>query len=163
MTSADQLRPGRPPAVPVDLQEQGKYSPLIRATHERVAAPHHWSSLYWTDEEWDQYLSRPYLRHWIAWADGSAAGLISIESQPGGGAEIDTFGLIPEFIGKGVGGYFLTLGIRLAWTVTPVGAPFIRRVWVATSSLDHPHALRNYQQRGFRVFGTEVRCRESPG
>jgi ribosomal protein S18 acetylase RimI-like enzyme len=163
MTSPDQLRPGHPAAMAVDLQEQDKTSPLIRATHERIAAPYHWSSLYWTDEEWEQYLARPHLRHWIAWADGAAAGLISIESQSGGDAEIDTFGLVPEFVGKGIGGHFLTLGTRLAWSMDPVGAPCIKRVWLSTSSLDHPYALPNYKRRGFRVFRTEGKLREIPG
>ena len=30
-----------------------------------------------------------------------------------------------------------------------------QRVWVHTCSLDHPHALANYQARGFRIFRVE--------
>ncbi len=46
-----------------------------------------------------------------------------------------------------MGGHLLTLGVRAAWDR---GAA---RVWVHTCSLDGAHALRNYEARGFRVYG----------
>lgn len=64
--------------------------------------------------------------------------------------EITTFGLVPEFVGKGLGGYALTLAVTEAWNLTPN----VRRVWLHTSNLDHPHALPNYEHRGFRRFRT---------
>jgi hypothetical protein len=51
-----------------------------------------------------------------------------------------------------IGGHFLTVGVRLAWTI----APEVSRVWLHTSSRDHSHALPNYERRGFR------RCRAEP-
>ena len=66
--------------------------------------------------------------------------------------EIETFGLLPEFTGKNLGGYALTLTIERAWRLTPS----VRRVWLHTSSLDHPHALPNYHRRGFHTYKTEV-------
>jgi hypothetical protein len=30
------------------------------------------------------------------------------------------------------------------------------RVWLHTCTKDHPHALSNYQARGFQVFRTET-------
>jgi hypothetical protein len=32
------------------------------------------------------------------------------------------------------------------------------RVWVQTSSDDHPHALSNYERRGFRAFRVAALC-----
>jgi GNAT superfamily N-acetyltransferase len=65
----------------------------------------------------------------------------------------------PEFLGKGFGGALLTSGRRLAWQmVSPSGAP-TKRVWVQTSSRDHPHALPNYEKRGFRTFRTQLSAR----
>jgi hypothetical protein len=32
--------------------------------------------------------------------------------------------------------------------------PGARRVWLHTSSIDGAHALRNYEARGFRPYGT---------
>jgi hypothetical protein len=40
------------------------------------------------------------------------------------------------------------------------GSGLTKRVWVQTSSGDHPHALPNYERRGFRVFRVE---REAQG
>jgi hypothetical protein len=35
-----------------------------------------------------------------------------------------------------------------------------RVVWVHTCSLDGPHALRNYQQRGFRIVSEVTEARD---
>jgi GNAT superfamily N-acetyltransferase len=72
------------------------------------------------------------------------------------------FGLVPEFVGRGFGGHLLTLGTRLAWETEHPGGTATRRVWLQTSSHDHPHALANYRRRGFRIFRTEQRRREIP-
>lgn len=56
----------------------------------------------------------------------------------------------------------LTEAVRRAWdTVAADGIP-TRRVWLHTSSLDHPHAMRNYTRRGFRPFNVLRRQRELP-
>jgi hypothetical protein len=52
----------------------------------------------------------------------------------------------------------LTLSTRLAWDLGGVD-----RVWLHTSSFDHPHALHNYRSRGFRQFQVVHRPREMPG
>jgi GNAT superfamily N-acetyltransferase len=54
-------------------------------------------------------------------------------------------------IGKGIGGGMLSLAVREAWKIKGT-----QRVWLHTCSEDHPHALANYQKRGFRLFKTEV-------
>jgi hypothetical protein len=36
-----------------------------------------------------------------------------------------------------------------------VNIALIGWVWLHTSSADNPHALPNYQRRGFRIFKTE--------
>ena len=64
--------------------------------------------------------------------------------------------LLPQFIGTGRGGQFLTAAIARAWQM---GA---NRVWLHTSTLDHPRALANYQARGFRIFRTEDKEVELP-
>ena len=81
--------------------------------------------------------------------------MVTCELHPGDEAEIVTFGLVPEFVGKGLGGSALTLGVQQAWAL----APSVNRVWLHTSSLDHPRALPNYHRRGFRTFKTEEKER----
>jgi GNAT superfamily N-acetyltransferase len=65
--------------------------------------------------------------------------------------EIAYFGLLSEFIGRGLGGDLLTSAIENVWAWSP--API--RVWVHTCNRDHPGALNNYKARGFCVYKVE--------
>jgi GNAT superfamily N-acetyltransferase len=76
--------------------------------------------------------------------------------EDGGTVEIAYFGLMPNFIGKGIGGALLSATISRAWEM---GAA---RVWVHTCSLDHPQARRNYETRGFSVFRIEEKVETLP-
>jgi GNAT superfamily N-acetyltransferase len=67
---------------------------------------------------------------------------------------IVVFGLVPTFTGKGYGAEFLIRATELAWQLR-TDKP-TRRVWLQTSSLDHPHALSNYERRGFRRFASTI-------
>lgn len=66
-------------------------------------------------------------------------------------ADVAYFGLLPDFIGKGLGPYLLDWAIRTAWDRDP--AP--KRLTVNTCSLDHPSALGAYQKAGFRPYARE--------
>jgi len=159
MTSPDQLLATSMPPGGVTLDSvDATARALIRATHDRIAAPHHWSSLDWSAQQWSDLLSRPGVRSWIARVGGDVIGLVQLERHPRGDVEITKFGLVPEFVGQGFGGHLLTLTTRLAWDID--GAD---RVWLHTSSFDHPHALSNYRNRGFRPFRVEHRPREILG
>ena len=85
--------------------------------------------------------------------------MVELEVRPDGDVEIVVFGLVPEFVGKGFGAHLLTVAATLAWEAEPLDAP-VRRVWLHTSSRDHPHAKPNYERRGFRPFRTEQRRRD---
>jgi GNAT superfamily N-acetyltransferase len=154
MISPDDLRPAPKPPVVLEVQEVDGSSPLIRATTVGIGRARQWPSQGWDDQQWQTYLRRPHLRHWVAFIDGTPAGLLSLDVPPGGEVEVDTFGLLPDHIGQGLGSHFLTVGVRLAWAV----APAVSRVWLHTSSRDHCHALHNYERRGFRRYQLE----ESP-
>lgn len=163
MTSPDELRPSDTAPDPVTMESVESDSPLIPATYHRIGTPYGWSRVSWSAEQWRRYLSRPHLRHWIARVGSEVAGMVETAAQAGGNVEITIFGLVPEFVGKGFGGTVLTLGTRLAWNSEPVGAACVTRVWLHTSSHDHPQALPNYLARGFHEFRTETRERELPG
>ncbi|MES1215826.1 MAG: GNAT family N-acetyltransferase [Bacteroidota bacterium] len=68
--------------------------------------------------------------------------------------EVVYFGLLPAFIGKGLGKYFLDWVIQQAWSYNP---EWIR---LDTCELDHPHALSNYKKRGFIEVRTEIQDRK---
>ncbi|MEV0278868.1 GNAT family N-acetyltransferase [Streptomyces sp. NPDC050610] len=153
MTERAQLRPARP-AEGVALEETPAGSETLAATREAVGAPHHWSGS-WLDRRRDERM-----RHWLIRVDGEAAGVLSVRGETGGSVEIDTFGLVPRYVGQGYGGHALTLAVRQAWDQRPLDAPEVRRVWLHTSTRDHPHALRNYERRGFRRYAREPETRK---
>jgi GNAT superfamily N-acetyltransferase len=159
MTSPDQLVPGRPPPARLELQEVGLDAvPVLRSTYCRIGAPHGWTGRTgWSDAQWEEELSHPGVRAWLARVDGEIAGLVELEAEPSGDVGIVVLGLVPELVGRGFGGALLTLATQLAWEIGSLGGVATRRVWVQTHSGDHPNALLNYERRGFRVFSVERR------
>ncbi|WP_229685984.1 GNAT family N-acetyltransferase [Longimycelium tulufanense] len=152
MTSPDQLRPADPVAG-LALEPVAATNPLVRRLHDRIAMPHGWSSLAWSPRRWAEWLATAGW-HWVVRVDGQDAGLVSMEERGEGEVAIAVFGLVPEFVGRGYGGYALTLAVRKAWNL-PITPP-ARRIWLHTSTADHPHALPNYRRRGFRPYRTEI-------
>ncbi len=144
----------------IQLESVDNQAPLLHEIVKRVGAPHHWGILQASAQEWRDAMANPALRHWLVMVGAEPAGVAALEAQPHGDVEIVRFGLVPEFVGRGYGGAALTETIRLAWTPDPIDGEPIRRIWLHTSSLDHPNALRNYQRRGFRSFRTEARRKE---
>ena len=107
----------------------------------------------WTDQQWKYYAGVPALRTFGAYYDGIIAGYYELLGQPDpneheDGVEIAYFGLLPQFIGRGLGGALLTSAIEHAWHTSPVPS----RVWVHTCNRDHPGALANYQARGMKIY-----------
>jgi len=150
LTSPDQLNPAAVPADAYELVRVGISSPdLNRFLYATVGADWCWyERLSWSRARWRQWLDRSEVGTWVAWVRGAPAGYFELESQPGGSVEICYFGLLPDFIGRGLGGALLTDAANRAWES---GA---RRVWLHTCTLDHPGALANYQARGFSLFRT---------
>jgi GNAT superfamily N-acetyltransferase len=163
MNSPDQLVPGRPPPPEAGIEPLGPGDEeLAHDIWTRIGAPHNWTErTRWSRERWSARLAPP-AGVWIARVGGRAAGMFELEAQPEGTVEITVFGLTPEFTGKGLGGWFLEAAVRLAWELGDAAGEPARRVWLHTSSLDHPHAQRNYEARGFRVYRREYRPREIP-
>ena len=145
MTAADQLNPA--PVVDGVALRVAEPGPRIRDLHVRIGTPYRWPSASRGDDEWERWFAEPARRYRLVEYRGEVAGAADFEPQRDGDVEITTFGLLPEFVGKGLGGFALTLVVADAWT-----RPGARRVWLHTSTLDHPNALPNYLRRGFRSF-----------
>lgn len=148
MTSSEDFRPSRA-AVPGFEVRQARIPspPLNRFFYTAVGGDWFWiDRLSWTYSQWLAWLDRPELETWIGFLEGTPAGYFELERQHSGNVEIAYFGLLPQFIGRGLGGALLTAAVRRAWET---GAS---RVWVNTCSLDGPAALPAYQARGFRIF-----------
>ena len=92
----------------------------------------------------------------VLYSDGVPAGYIELDRRRPPDVEIAYLGLIPEFIGQGLGPYLLRWGIERAWSFGP------ERVWLHTCTLDHPKALSTYKSAGFVPFKTEVKREPDP-
>ena len=157
MTSPTDLLPATSPTTRYQLARAELACPeLNRFLYTAVGWRWSWySRLSWDHARWLRYLSGP-VETWVAYVSGTPAGYFELELQAGASVELVFFGLLPDFVGKGIGGALLSDAIRRAWAL---GA---QRVWVHTCDLDHPRALANYQARGFRVFKQDTRLEELP-
>jgi GNAT superfamily N-acetyltransferase len=125
---------------------------LYRSCYQTVGEAYHWRDRWdWTDAQIDAHLAQPDIGLHVATDDGRFAGWYELRRVPDDGSvEIAYFGLAPGAIGRGMGKHLLSCAVRDAWAL---GAT---RVWVHTCTLDHPHALPNYQARGFSPYKTET-------
>lgn len=149
MLAPEDLRAAPAPRQTVSIRRAEIRSPeLSRFLYTAVGGPWYWlDRLAWTYAEWERYLDRAEVETWVAYVRGTPAGYFELEQQEDGATvEIAQFGLLPRFIGQGLGGHLLTVAVERAWAMGP------RRVWVHTYSLDGPYALSNYESRGFRIF-----------
>jgi GNAT superfamily N-acetyltransferase len=143
MTSLDQLVPGREPPTPITVNEvDPTVAPLIRDLYNCIFTSGGRTT--WSAAQWSEELSQPGIRTWVAHIDGLPAGFAELSAEPSGAVGIVIFGLVPEYRSKGYGAAFLTLTTQTAWRLATT------RVWLQTSTRDHPHALPNYRSRGFR-------------
>ena len=124
---------------------------LWRFLYIEVGRDYHWvDRLSWTDEDIRAYLADPALELWVLTVEGGTAGYFELRTHPDGAVEIAYFGLLPAFVGRGLGKFLLTQAVERAWAL---GAT---RVWLHTSSLDHSSALPNYLSRGFSIWKQET-------
>jgi GNAT superfamily N-acetyltransferase len=111
-----------------------------------VGRPWKWySRLGWTLSDWRTWVEKENVHTFVGYMKGSPFGYIELDQQ-GESIEIAFFGLLPQFIGHGLGGFLLSEAIRLAWQLNP------QRVWVHTCTQDHKHSLDNYLARGFAIY-----------
>jgi GNAT superfamily N-acetyltransferase len=131
---------------------------FFRYLYVEVGRGYHWQDrLGWSDEQIRERLADPCVSLHLLSVAGSPAGYFELQRHaPDGSIEIAYFGLLPEFLGRGLGRYLLEQAVTAAWQL---GAS---RVWLHTCTLDGPAALPNYLARGFKPFGTETYELELP-
>ncbi len=151
MRAAGALRPAGAAREPLSVAREHPCSAeRYRTLYLGVGAAYHWTDrAAWTDAEIRAHVTLPGIEVWLARVGGAVAGFFELRDWPDGSTELAYFGLLPDFVGRGLGGALLTEALRQAWTRRP------SRVWLHTSSLDHPAALANYRARGFTVTRTE--------
>ena len=153
-------QPAGPPRTAYQLiKVESPIPQLNRFLYAAVGADWYWyERLSWSFSRWQAYLSRDQVETWVAYVKGAPAGYFELERQPTGSVEIAYFGLLPQFIGRGMGAALLSDAICTAAAMGSAG----NRVWVHTCTLDHPAALGNYQARGFKLFDTVETVEELP-
>ena len=124
---------------------------LNKFFYKQVGKKHRWiDRLSWSDEKWINYISNKNLETYIICESEKLVGFFELLNNPElQETEISYFGLLEEYIGKGIGGYALSVAIRKSFEKN------IRRVWLHTCTLDHPNALKNYIARGMTIFKKE--------
>ncbi len=147
MSSREQLRPSTRPAPEFELRQVEIPTPEFNwFLHQAIGAAHLWGGREtWGPEEWRKYVDRPELETWVAYIGGSPAGYFELERRDDGSVKIVCFGLVARFHGRGLGAALLARAVERAWEMEP------NRIWLNTCSHDHPHALKNYLARGFRI------------
>ncbi len=155
LTSREQLRPVA--FDDRDLLLLEAHEPTVefyRYLYDAVGREFTWTDrLQWSDERLAAHLARPEVTLVVLYLRGVPAGYFELDQvadEPGEtGTELAYFGIFPAYHGRGLGKYLLAQAVTRAFDD---GAT---RVWLHTCSLDGPHAIPNYQARGFVAYKTE--------
>ncbi len=125
---------------------------FYRYLYANVGAPYLW----WERREMDDaslasIIHDDRVEIHVLHVDGVPAGFAELDRRTSGEVELAYFGLMPEFIGQGLGLVLLGRVVEQAWQDEQV-----QRVTVHYCSTDHPRALLVYQRIGFVPYD-EVR------
>lgn len=158
MHDARALRRSRPPSEDARLEPWPDITAAdYRAIYTRVGETWQWRDrLAASQPELGAYLALPGVHIWALRVDGDTAGFFELQRYDDGRVEIMYFGLAPEYIGRGLGGWMLTRAVEEAFALG--AAPLT----LHTCTLDNPHALPNYLARGFTITREERYVTEPP-
>jgi ribosomal protein S18 acetylase RimI-like enzyme len=158
MRDASELQAARRDDPRISIEQIAGCAPaFFRYLYIEVGRNYHWTDrLPWTEGDIAAHLAQPEVSIWLMTYGGETAGYFELRSGEDNAIEIAYFGLLPEFIGRGLGKHLLTCATEQAFAM---GA---RRVWLHTCTLDDKAAMPNYLKRGFRPFRTENYSVELP-
>lgn len=152
MRASSELNAARSDDPLIKIEQQPHCSvELFRSLYREVGKNYFWiDRLPWSDEQVSAYLEQSEVSLWLMTYDNDIAGYFELKKEADGSTEVAYFGLMPQFIGRGLGKHLLTSAVEQAW------ADGARRVWLHTCTDDDPAALPNYLKRGFQPFRTET-------
>jgi ribosomal protein S18 acetylase RimI-like enzyme len=123
---------------------------FYRFLYDQVGDPWFWyERKHMADGELQAILHDPKVELYVPYVAGSPAGYVEIDRRPAPEVSLAYFGLMPGYIGRGLGWYLLNWAIDTAWSSGP------QRLIVDTCTLDHSRALQAYQRAGFRPYRQE--------
>jgi GNAT superfamily N-acetyltransferase len=131
---------------------------FYRYLYDTVGGPWYWwERRQYSDKRLAAAIHDDRVEVYVLYVGGVPAGYAELDRRQGPEViDLAYFGLIPEYIGMGLGPYLLDWAIRHAWSYGP------QRVTVNTCTLDHPKALPMYQRAGFRPLRQVTRVIEDP-
>lgn len=139
------LQPNVPlPAPLLALRSQEPTASYYRFLYGAVGSSWKWvDRTKWSDEQLLAALRNCEL--WVLYYAGTPAGYCELV-RSGSEVNVSYFGLMPEFLGRGLGRLWLGWTLHQAWSTDP------SRVWLHTCDLDHPAALPLYQKLGLEPY-----------
>ena len=125
---------------------------LNKFFYKEIGKKHRWTDrLSWSDRKWIDYLKNAGVNTYILKQNEDLIGYFEqIFYKDELDCEVAYFGILEDYIGKQLGGYFLSEAIKISFKIGS------KRMWVHTCSLDHKNALKNYQNRGMKIFKKET-------
>lgn len=124
--------------------------PFYRFLYDAVGAPWAWiDRRKLADAALQAIVQHPAVHIHVLYAGGVLAGYVELDYRRFPDVQIAYFGLLPQFIGRGLGSLFLAWAVDEAWSREP------RRLCVNTCTLDHPRALDVYRKAGFLPYKEE--------
>jgi GNAT superfamily N-acetyltransferase len=129
-----------------------KHPPVhfYRYLYETVGKQHIWvERTRMSDEALARIVQDENVELYVLYCEGAPAGYAELDFRKPPDAELAYFGLIEDFLGRGLGSFLLATAIDIAWSKP------IDRLWVHTNTLDHPRALPLYQKMGFVPYAQE--------
>lgn len=125
---------------------------FYRYLYDVIGGPYHWvDRKRLTDEALAEIVRSPQVELYVLYVDGCPAGMAELDFRREEVCNLAYFGLVPDYIGRGLGFFFLQQTIELAWSRP------IQRYIVNTCTLDHRRALPLYQRAGFVPYAREER------
>lgn len=145
--------PARPIALMRTVNPPVHY---YRYLYHEVGSSHIWvDRKRKTDDELKAIIHDEQVEIYVLYVEGSPAGFAELNFRERGVAELSYLGLMPDFVGSGLGEYLLAQAIDISW------AHPITKLKVQTCTLDHPRALGLYQRLGFTAYAqTETEVEE---
>ncbi|MEM9427233.1 MAG: GNAT family N-acetyltransferase [Pseudomonadota bacterium] len=126
---------------------------FLLSLYDAVGRDYAWEDMHRRPEnEIGEHLARSDL--YTLLDHGWPQGFFMLEQMDDDVTDLAYFGMVPEAVGKGLGGWLLKTAILTAWD-----RPDIAKLTVNTCTLDHPRALALYQKNGFHPVRREEKTR----
>ena len=124
---------------------------LNKFFYKNIGKNHKWvDRLIWTEQQWIDYVSSEKVKTYVFKKNDDLVGFFELVFHlDKKEIEIAYFGILEEYQNKKLGSLLLSEAIKKCFKEN------INRVWLHTCSLDHRNALKNYLDRGMKIFKKE--------